>query len=92
MLCAVAPQVLALTEITGVKGARARLLYKAGIRTPVAVAATGVDRCAWDSPPPPPEVNVGMAETLSAHVREQLVFVLSVYIYLEIWGHHPVAT
>lgn len=39
-------QVLALTEITGVKGARARMLYKAGLRTPEAVAATDVDRCA----------------------------------------------
>jgi hypothetical protein len=38
-------QVLALTEITGVKGARARLLYKAGLRTPEAVAATDIDRC-----------------------------------------------
>lgn len=37
-------QVLALTEIQGVKGARARLLYKAGLRTPEAVAATDVDR------------------------------------------------
>lgn len=51
-LCVVAFQVLALTEITGVKGARARLLYKAGIRTPEAVAATGVDRYAWDRSPP----------------------------------------
>jgi hypothetical protein len=39
-------QVLALTEITGVKGARARLLYKAGLRTAEAVAATDLDRCA----------------------------------------------
>jgi DNA polymerase theta len=37
-------QVLALTEIQGVKGSRARLLYKAGIRTPEAVAATDIGR------------------------------------------------
>jgi DNA polymerase theta len=44
MYVCVCAQVLALTEITGVKGARARLLYKAGIRTPEAVAATDLDR------------------------------------------------
>lgn len=41
---AVVVQLMALTEITGVKGARARLLYKAGLRTPEAVAATDLDR------------------------------------------------
>lgn len=45
VLCPLLPQVLALTEIQGVKGSRARLLYKAGLRTPEAVAATDVDRC-----------------------------------------------
>eukprot|EP00879_Flechtneria_rotunda_P023988 GHRR01025408.1.p1 GENE.GHRR01025408.1~~GHRR01025408.1.p1 ORF type:complete len:1019 (+),score=450.04 GHRR01025408.1:299-3355(+) len=40
----VRPEVLALTEIPYVKGARARLLYKAGLRTPEAVAASEVDR------------------------------------------------
>eukprot|EP00879_Flechtneria_rotunda_P032700 GHRR01035971.1.p2 GENE.GHRR01035971.1~~GHRR01035971.1.p2 ORF type:complete len:135 (-),score=15.21 GHRR01035971.1:30-434(-) len=41
----VRPEVLALTEIPYVKGARARSLYKAGLRTPEAVAASEVDRC-----------------------------------------------
>jgi hypothetical protein len=36
--------VVALTEIPYVKGARARLLYKAGLRTPEAVAAVDLER------------------------------------------------
>jgi predicted flap endonuclease-1-like 5' DNA nuclease len=35
---------LALTEITGVKGARARLLYQAGLRTPADVAQATKDQ------------------------------------------------
>jgi hypothetical protein len=37
-------EVVALTEIPYVKGARARLLYKAGLRTPEAVAAVDLER------------------------------------------------
>lgn len=37
-------EIVALTEIPYVKGARARLLYKAGLRTPEAVAECDVDR------------------------------------------------
>lgn len=40
----VRPEIVALTEIPHVKGHRARLLYKAGLRTPEAVAASTVDR------------------------------------------------
>ena len=39
-------EMVALTEIQHVKGARARLLYRAGIRTPEAVAACDVDKVA----------------------------------------------
>jgi DNA polymerase theta len=39
-------ELVALTEIPYVKGARAKLLYKAGLRTPEAVAAADVNRCA----------------------------------------------
>lgn len=37
-------ELVALTEIPYVKGARARLLYKAGLRTPEAVAGSDVNR------------------------------------------------
>lgn len=37
-------EIVALTEIPGVRGYRARLLYKAGLRTPEAVAACDVAR------------------------------------------------
>jgi len=37
---------LALTEITGVKGARARLLYQAGLRTPSEVARASREQLA----------------------------------------------
>jgi DNA polymerase theta len=37
-------EIVALTEIPYVKGARARLLYKGGLRTPEAVAAADVER------------------------------------------------
>ena len=40
----VRPEVVALTEIPHVKGHRARLLYKSGLRTPEAVAAVDVER------------------------------------------------
>jgi hypothetical protein len=40
----VRPEIVALAELPGVKGSRARLLYKAGLRTPEAVAAADVDR------------------------------------------------
>jgi hypothetical protein len=39
-------EIVALTEIPYVKGARARLLYRAGLRTPEAVAASEVDKIA----------------------------------------------
>ena len=39
----VRPEIVALTEIPNVKGARARMLYKAGLRTPELVAASDVD-------------------------------------------------
>ncbi len=42
----VRPEIVALTEIPYVKGARARLLYAAGLRTPEAVAAVEVERLA----------------------------------------------
>ena len=35
----VRPEIVSLTEIPHVKGHRARLMYKAGLRTPEAVAA-----------------------------------------------------
>lgn len=35
----VKPEIVSLTEIPHVKGHRARLMYKAGLRTPEAVAA-----------------------------------------------------
>jgi DNA polymerase theta len=37
-------ELVALTEIPYVKGARAKLLYKAGLRTPAVVAAADVNR------------------------------------------------
>lgn len=37
-------ELVALTEIPYVKGARAKLLYKAGLRTPEAVAASDINR------------------------------------------------
>jgi hypothetical protein len=36
--------IVALTEIPGVRGYRARLLYKAGLRTPEAVAACDISK------------------------------------------------
>jgi DNA polymerase theta len=42
-------ELVALTEIPYVKGARAKLLYKAGLRTPEAVAAADVNR--WGGVP-----------------------------------------
>lgn len=48
-------ELVALTEIPYVKGARARLLYRAGLRTPEAVAAADQSRCVvyseWSSRP-----------------------------------------
>lgn len=37
-------EIVALSEITFVKGFRARLLYKAGLRTPADVAAADLDK------------------------------------------------
>ena len=45
VLHGVRPEILALSEIPFVKAYTARLLYRAGLRTPEAVAAvTGVDQ------------------------------------------------
>lgn len=65
----VRPEVVALAELPGVRASRARLLYKAGLRTPEAVAAAGMERCAGRCRQPSPVHFAALRHSCTLHAR-----------------------